>query len=156
PLTKNKYTRAELVALLGIHPQSVARMLMRSGLAGTGNGKARRYPKAVVAALRDQVCRGPGVATSNHYLTAVKGLTRWLTKDGRAPFDPLVVLSRMNPDTDVRVERRALPPAQFAALVEAARAGGTVRGLAGADRAVLYLVAANTGLRASELASLVL
>ena len=60
----------------------------------------------------------------------------------------------MNADADLRVRRRALEPADFAALVEAARRGRPFRGLSGADRAVLYPLAARAGLRASELASL--
>jgi integrase len=149
------FTKKELVAALGIHPGSVARLLSRDGLGARGNGKARRYPRAAVEALQDRLCRGAGVATSNHYLTAVKGFTRWLVRDGRAPLDPLACLSRMNADADVRVGRRALPPAEFAAFLEAARTGRPFRGLAGPDRAAVYHLSARTGLRASELASLV-
>ncbi|MBL8796690.1 MAG: tyrosine-type recombinase/integrase [Planctomycetia bacterium] len=153
-LTQEKYTRKELVQLLGIHPDSVARMLKRAGLQGEGKGKARRYSRGVVAALQDEVCQGPGVATSNHYLVAVKGFSRWLHRDGRKPTDDLAVLARLNPETDVRVERRALLEPEFAALIAAAGQGQPFRGTTGADRVMIYLTAANTGLRASELASL--
>ena len=43
---------------------------------------------------------------------------------------------------------------EFGRLVEAARVGATFREMTGPDRALLYTVAANTGLRAAELASL--
>jgi len=51
--------------------------------------------------------------------------------------------------------RRNLPDEEMAALVAAAkRSPEPFLGLSGPDRAMLYVVAANTGLRASELASL--
>jgi integrase len=149
-----KFTRSELVALLGVNPGSLPRMLQRLGMAGEGNGRKRRYPRAVVEALLAQSGRGLSIATSNYYLTAIRGFTRWLVRDGRAPNDPLAGLARMNPDSDVRVERRSLTPAEFTALFKAAVDGREYRGLTGPDRALLYLTAANTGLREGELASL--
>src|SRR5205085_1067824 len=99
---------------------------------------------------------GFGLATSNHYISAAKGFTRWLarTRPPRAPSDPLVGLDKLNASTDVRIERRTLPPEEFAALLAAAREGTPFRLLTGTDREVLYTLAAYTGLRASELASL--
>jgi integrase len=154
PEGKEQLTRKELASLLGINVASVARALARDGLTGTGNGKKRRYPRAVAVALQDRLCCGRGVSTSNHYLTAVKSFTRWLVKDHRAPNDPLACLSRQNGEADIRVERRALDAREFAALLDAARVGQPFRDLSGPDRAVLYVLAARTGLRASELASL--
>jgi integrase len=147
-------TKAQMVTALGVNPASVARMMGRDGLRTRGQGKARRYHRSAVEALQARLCRGAGIATSNHYLTTVKGFSRWLVRDRRAAADPLTCLSRLNAETDVRVERRALPPEEFAALLAAARAGKSFRGLAGADRAVIYHLAARTGLRAAELASL--
>jgi len=60
----------------------------------------------------------------------------------------------MNADVEAGRQRRALPPEEFAALIAAARQGLSVRRLSGEDRAMLYLVAAYTGLRESELFSL--
>jgi integrase len=154
PKGQELFTKAELVEVLGVYPSSVWAVVAREGLEAVGNGRARRYPRATVEALQDRFCRGAGVRTSNHYLAAVKGFTRWLVKDRRAAYDPLACLSSQNADADLRVVRRALEPADFAALLEAARAGKTYRGLAGPDRAALYTLAAHTGFRASELASL--
>jgi integrase len=95
-----------------------------------------------------------GVATSNHHLAAIRSFTRWLVRDRRLPSDPLSHLSRLNPKADVKRERRPLEPDEFAAFIAAARANKPFRGLSGESRVLLYLVAANTGLRASELASL--
>jgi len=56
---------------------------------------------------------------------------------------------------DKKRRRRNLPDDEMAALVAAARRSPEpYAGLSGPDRAMLYIVAANTGLRASELASL--
>jgi integrase len=75
-------------------------------------------------------------------------------KGKRAAADPLAHLSRLNPKVDVRHPRRALGEEDFARFVERTVAGKPFRGLTGADRLVLYTLAANTGFRASELASL--
>ena len=108
----------------------------------------------VAGYLSDRRAVGLGTATSNHYLTAVKGFTHWLVKDRRAADDVLVHLGRINAKADVRRERRTLSPADFGLLVTAAEAGPERYGLSGSDRALLYRTAAYTGLRASELASL--
>ena len=50
--------------------------------------------------------------------------------------------------------RRALSVAEINRLLDAARQQNPLRGLSGPDRAMLYLVAIQTGFRASELASL--
>ena len=97
---------------------------------------------------------GLSVASSNHYLTAIKGFARWLVKDRRTAENQLVHVSRLNGEDDIRRSRRSLSEAEFGQLLNAARNGKTVCGLSGADRELLYLAAAFTGLRARELASL--
>ena len=154
PASQEWYTRTELVAILDVHPGSVARMLGGAGLKGKGNGKARRFSREVVLALQDQLCRGAGVATCNAYLTAAKGFTRWLARERRIPADPLAHLARQNADVDVRRSRRALRDEAFTRFIEATSTGTPFRNLTGPDRLVLYTLAANTGFRAGELASL--
>jgi len=104
-----------------------------------------------LAGLRDA---GKSVQTVNFYLTAVKQFCRWLTLNRRAAASPVAHLTGGNVKLDRRHDRRDLSPTELAALVAAAAAGRTIRGTPGPDRAVLYTVAAFTGLRASELASL--
>jgi integrase len=157
PAGQEWFTKKEVLALLDVHPNGFSLLLRRAGLYGTaqGNGKRRRYPRATVEALLDRLCRGRGASTSNAYLTAVKGFTRWLAKDRRTGSDPLTVLSRLNANADVRRERRALPAEDLQSLLEAAAASAAVfRGLAGPDRSMLYAVGMTTGFRAGELASL--
>ena len=120
----------------------------------TGIAVIDRKGKPVVDVDGRPKRRTISIGTSNGYLTAFKGFCRWLVKDRRMPDNPLAHLSALNAKTDVRRERRPLAADEFAAFLEAARAGKPFRGLSGESRSMLYLVAANTGLRASELASL--
>ncbi len=98
---------------------------------------------------------GLSVASSNHYLVAVKSFGHWLVKDRRSPENPFAHLSRLNARVDVRHERRALTQKELEGLIGAAeKSDETFRGMDGSTRAMLYRLAAMTGLRASELASL--
>ena len=110
---------------------------------------------SVAAWLKDRRDAGDFViSTSNHYLTAFKGFCNWLVMDRRAADNPLAQLPKLNADLDVRRVRQNLPAVEFSRLIETTRGNGTVRGLTGLERVMLYLSAAYTGLRASELASL--
>ncbi len=96
-----------------------------------------------------------GIATSNHHHFAVKSFGNWLVKSQRMERNPFAHLSRLNSKVDVRVERRALESDELARLIDAAeKSTQTFRGLTGPDRSALYTLAAMTGLRANELASL--
>ncbi len=105
--------------------------------------------------LKQRRDEGLGVATSNHHLVAVKGFGNWLVKARRLERNPFAHLSKLNGKVDVRVERRALESEELARLIEATEhSAKTFRRLTGPDRSVLYTLAAMTGLRANELASL--
>jgi hypothetical protein len=98
---------------------------------------------------------GMSTQTSNYYMVAAKGFTRWMIRARRLSSDPFAHLQGLNARTDRRRERRSLPLEDFARLLAATRSSQeTIRRLTGADRVVLYYLAARTGLRASELASL--
>src|SRR5262249_54284624 len=97
---------------------------------------------------------GTSTQTSNHYLRSIKQFTRWLVRDRRANDDPLAHLAMLNVSTDRRHDRRPLTENELALLLDTATKGTVVRKMSGPDRAMLYAIAAYTGLRASELASL--
>jgi len=107
--------------------------------------------QALLADLRE---KGKSVQTSNHYLRAIKQFTRWLVRDRRAGDDALAHVAMLNVSTDRRHDRRPLSESELAMILRAANGGPVVRRMRGPDRAMLYAVAAYTGLRASELASL--
>ncbi|MHC4582625.1 MAG: tyrosine-type recombinase/integrase [Planctomycetota bacterium] len=92
--------------------------------------------------------------TSNAYLQAIKQFCRWMVQDGRAAESPLMHLRRMNAKVDRRHERRALEPDEVRRLLKATLAAPKRFGMEGYERALLYRVAAETGLRAKELRSL--
>lgn len=95
-----------------------------------------------------------GIKTSNHYLSAFKEFCNWLVRDGHTPSNPVAYLQALNAQTDVRRQRRALSAEEFEALVAAAADGPSVQNMSGPDRAMLYVLAAWTGYRRQELASL--
>ena len=98
---------------------------------------------------------GISTQTSNHYVAAFKAFGAWLVMTHKVAENPFRFVTKGNVDVDVRHVRRALVADEFNRLLDATRSGVSYRGLSGPDRAILYLVAGMTGLRASELASLI-
>lgn len=99
------------------------------------------------------------VSSSNHYVTAAKMFSRWLYIERRSPEDVLIGLGKLNAETDRRHVRRALTDDELKALIGVTqRSKKTYRGadwrLRPSDRVLLYSLAAFTGLRAKEIASL--
>ena len=111
--------------------------------------KVQRY----IAGLRTGP-EGLGAKTCNYYLGAVKSFCRWMVQDRRAAESPLAHLKPVNARADVRRERRALEPDEVRRLLEAATAGPWCHGMTGPERAMLYRLAVESGLRANELRSL--
>jgi integrase len=97
---------------------------------------------------------GLGVSTSNHYLQAIKGFLNWMVADGRTDENPLSHIKRLNANTDKRHERRALTIEELCHLIETTIKGPKHHKMTGEERALLYVLAASTGFRASELSSL--
>jgi integrase len=104
-----------------------------------------------LASLRES---GLSQETINHHIRAVKAFSRWLWKDKRARDHALAHLATKSADADRRRVRRALSEAESIKLIETTGNGPVVMGLNGADRLVLYALAAGTGLRRNELRSL--
>jgi len=112
-------------------------------------------PSAVQSAIGElQQTRGVSIGTAGHYLRSVKSFTRWLHRDGRTRGDALACLTIKSAAADRRLVRRALDADEIRRLVDAAEHGPAFRGLCGADRAMIYRVAVESGLRRNELRSL--
>lgn len=75
-------------------------------------------------------------------------------REGKLPADPLAGIKCPNADADRRHERRALSPDEWRWLDSATRSEPCRYGMEGSQRALLYRVAIETGLRANELRSL--
>lgn len=97
---------------------------------------------------------GRSVRTCNAYIQSIRGFSRWLAKQGKLSQDPLVSLSKPNPETDRRLVRRYLTPDEWRWLDATTRRGDTRFGLTGIERATLYSLAIQTGLRSGEIRSL--
>ena len=106
--------------------------------------------------LNERNSRSMGASTSNHYVTALRGFGSWLVKVAKVlDANPFELLSKVDARSDIRKSRRVLTHTDFATLVHAAATNPwSFRGLTGKDRAMIYVVAAYTGLRIGEIASL--
>jgi integrase len=103
----------------------------------------------------ERIVKAVSKASVLHYTRAVKMFTRWLERDNRCRSDVLKSIKVGTVQKSERVQiRRALSREEFSALVVHVEKAGAVFGMGGGDRSMLYRVAAGTGLRAGELASL--
>ena len=93
-----------------------------------------------------------GTSARNHYVEAVTRFARWMLADERTPRNPLLKLKqdRMGERADRRHVRRAFTDDELGRLLDAARTGPHQSGMTGPDRAMLYQLAFETGLRSSE------
>jgi len=103
---------------------------------------------------KGNVKRGISAQTSNFYLQAVKQFAKWMVREGLASASPLEHLQGLNVQTDRRHDRRALTVAEVRRLITKTAKEPELRGMTGPERAMLYRVAVETGLRAGELRSL--
>ena len=103
----------------------------------------------------DKVVRGVSAQTFNFYLAAVKQFAKWMKADRRAGDDALAGLKGLNVRTDRRHDRRALTADKLRRLINETRRQGVVRwNVDATERATLYWLASETGLRAGEARSL--
>ncbi len=110
-----------------------------------------------LAELRDQDNEDQpsrGKRTSNYYLGAAKQFCRWMVQSQLASQSPLEHLRAVNAASDRKRTRRALSVDELRWLLTASHNGPEAFGLAGRERALLYWLAVETGLRANELRSL--
>jgi len=96
---------------------------------------------------------GISAQTYNHYLQATKQFLKWMQREGRATANPIDHLQGLNVRTDRRHDHRPLTLEEIPHLLAAAEHGRVIRGLSGAQRALLYRIAIETGARAAELLS---
>lgn len=102
----------------------------------------------------DSPHKGRSIQSRNFYLQAAKQFCRWMVRNARASSNPLEHLGRSNVATDRRHDRRALSIDELRRLLDAATVAPERFGMSGAERALVYRLAVESGLRASELRSL--
>jgi integrase len=87
------------------------------------------------------------IATCKHFVT-------WLYRRDRLSNDVLKGVRPPNPESDRRIQRRALRPDEWSDFLRGVSASGERRSMSAKDRALLYELAIQTGLRQSEVRSL--
>jgi integrase len=96
---------------------------------------------------------GIGAQTSNHILSACKSFCRWMVKKNFATHNPLNCLELMKEKAikrDMRHPRRVEPYKTVAHLLTTTAQQPTRYGMTGSERALLYRLAVESGLRSSE------
>jgi len=89
--------------------------------------------------------------TVQSVVIAIRGFTRWLVSQNVLPSDPLRGVKAPNPDAERSYRRRFVLPSEWPWLLKTTEAGGINHKMAGPERAALYAVAIETGLRSNEL-----
>ncbi len=92
--------------------------------------------------------------TRNHTVRAIKQFAGWMVRHGRATQSPVSGLKMLNVRADRKRVRRALTVDDLLILLNTAHQGPTYQRTTGPERSLIYWMAAETGLRASELRSL--
>ena len=107
--------------------------------------------EAYLKQLRD---KGISFRRSNAFLTALKSFAYWMVQEGRASESPIRHLKNLDVKLDQRHQRRGLGPDEIRLLLETTKAQPERFGMSGYERALLYRLAAETGLRRNELRTL--
>jgi integrase len=94
--------------------------------------------------------KGMGERTVGAYVQAIKQLTRWAIKTGKLAVDPLASVSKPQADIDPKRIRDYLTHEEWTWLDTITRRSPTRFGMTGQERAVLYSLAIQTGLRVGE------
>ncbi len=97
---------------------------------------------------------GMSIRTSNSYLATAKAFCAWMVESRMATENPLRYLKKLNEATDKRRRRRAFTDNEIRLLIAAVMIAGAYLGLTGPERALVYALALETGLRYSEIRSL--
>lgn len=97
---------------------------------------------------------GKAVWTTNGHLQRLKSFVNWMVLHGHARANPLASVRKLNPDLTRKRVRRILEPEELRHLIISVSKHEPAGGLSGPDRAMIYWLAAETGLRAGEITSL--
>ncbi len=96
-----------------------------------------------------------GNVTYNHHLNALKAWCNWMISDRRAVVNPVAEVADKEAGVDRRYVRRALTNAESSALILTTKAKKDLLfNIPGWERALIYRLALETGLRSLEIRSL--
>ena len=156
----NRGRSADHIATIRRHITALIEILGLRSIADLTPEAAQRFVRRLQTAeldgtrgLAGRESRNP--RTVNSYIVSVKSFYRWLAKTSRVTSNPVANLAKLPEDTDRRHDRRAMSAEEFVRLFQTADSSPlAIQGIDGPTRATIYLVAAMTGLRRKELASL--
>ncbi len=114
----------------------------------------KNHGKKTKPAAGKQAIVGLSNQTVNFHLEHLQQFCKWMVREGRASESPLAYLQGLNVATDRRHDRRELSVDEARRLLRAAHNGAGMLGIGGPERALVYRLALESGLRASELRSL--
>ncbi len=97
---------------------------------------------------------GSSARTIAGYIQSLRGLTRWAMKNGKLASDPIVTVVKPSSEADRKLVRRYLTQDEWFWLDRVTRQSPTRFGMTGQERALLYALAIQTGLRSAECRSL--
>ena len=173
PLAKHLVDFGEHLETKGVTPKHRELTLARLGRAF--EGMAAAWPGDMSrnkgeGFLRKLTAEGASAKTRNDYLAALSQFARWGESDRRWAENPFKCIGRLNVAADPRRERRALTVEELGRLFEATKTrsadvcrthfpNAAPETLArkrreGAERSVIYRMAAYSGLRLNELRTL--
>ena len=92
--------------------------------------------------------------TKNYYIKSLKQFGSWMVNDQRVSESPFRYLKNISSDGTERHPRRSLDIDEARRLLETTQAAPERFGMTGYERALLYRLAIETGLRANELRNL--
>lgn len=98
--------------------------------------------------------RGFSIETRNSHVLAIKQFCKWMVTERRAVESRVVVLHKLNVETDRRRVRRALSTDEIEVLLTTTNSGPSRGRTTGPERATAYWLASETGLRSGEIRSL--
>ena len=107
--------------------------------------------QAALATFRES---GRSAETCNHHRNAIRAFARWCKRTGRLREYPLEGMTGFNAKEDRRHDRRTLSLDELTRLIAVAERGPDFQAMTGPARALCYRLAASTGLRYSEIASI--
>jgi integrase len=127
--------------------ENISRLVARARLSDLATERVQ----AALATFRDS---GRSAQTCNHYRAGIRAFARWAWRTGRLRENPLVGLAGYNAKEDRRHDRRTLSLEELTRLIAVAERGPDFQAMTGKARSLVYRLAASSGLRFSDIASI--
>jgi len=129
-------------------------LIEKCGFVYISDIKASIVQNAVSGLQHDKKQMALSFQSQNFYLKACQQFCRWLVQDRRMADSPLQHLKGKNVRLDRHHDRRSLNVDELRRLLETTKAAPFRFGMSGTERALLYRLAAESGIRKNELRSL--